>query len=69
MPSTPVMSNVTGELYCTVSDVRRLLVAQLYSPVRWTDSIRFARRKVSSSDFIEVGPGRVLTNLLKSINE
>ncbi len=66
-PEVPVLSNVTAGLYGGAEDVRRRLVEQLYSPVRWHESV--LRMIGEGSDvFIETGPGRVLSKLVSRID-
>jgi [acyl-carrier-protein] S-malonyltransferase len=66
-PQTETIANVTAQPYPADADsVRSLLVQQIVNPVRWSDSIAsLAARPLST--FIEVGPGRVLTGLLRDI--
>lgn len=66
-PAFPVVSNVSAEPVDDPSDARRLLVEQLVSPVRWVASIRMMR-DAGISRFLEVGPGNVLTGLLRRID-
>lgn len=66
-PRVPVVANVNGEYEDTRDAVRRNLVLQLDSPVRWTASMR--RLIADGFDtFIEVGPGKVLTGLMRQID-
>jgi [acyl-carrier-protein] S-malonyltransferase len=66
-PRLPVISNVDAEPHDDPEEIRRLLVRQLVSPVRWEDSMR--RLLAAGCDrFCEVGPGRVLRGLLKRID-
>jgi [acyl-carrier-protein] S-malonyltransferase len=63
-PRIPVVRNVDGGLTTTAEEVKPFLVGQVASPVRWTDCLaRLARE--GGDVWIEVGPGRVLTGLLK----
>lgn len=64
--SVPWVANVTGEVVRDPDAVIDLLSRQLSSPVRWTDSMRTFMRETSDS-VVEVGPGKVLGNLLKRI--
>ncbi|MBA2629443.1 MAG: ACP S-malonyltransferase, partial [Thermoleophilaceae bacterium] len=62
----PVVSNVTAEPVVEAGEIRRLLVAQVTSPVRWNESM--ARMvKLGYADFVECGPGRVLTGLARRV--
>lgn len=65
-PTSAVIHNVTADRCDEGKAIRRLLALQLCSPVRWYDTIR---RLVSEGVevFVEVGPGKVLTGLLKKI--
>lgn len=65
-PETPVIHNVTADISPDPSEIRALMGKQLCSPVRWFDSIcRLMDEKVEI--FAEIGPGTVLTGLLKKI--
>lgn len=65
-PEAPVVQNVTAACTDTPDDIRELMAKQLCSPVRWFDSIRrLVEQEVEV--FVEVGPGKVLTGLLKAI--
>src|SRR4051794_20329459 len=66
-PRIPVYSNVDAAPHSVPDDIRRTLVAQVLQGVRWEDSMR--RMLADGFDtFYEVGPGRVLTGLLKRID-
>ena len=65
-PEFEVISNVTALPTNNPEDIKNFLVQQIYSRVRWRESIIFmAEKKVN--DFIEIGPGKVLTSLVKRI--
>jgi [acyl-carrier-protein] S-malonyltransferase len=67
-PSFPVVSNVTADVYPNDPDgIRETLVAQIVSPVLWTDSMERLIRD-GHRLFVEVGPGKVLTGLVREIN-
>jgi [acyl-carrier-protein] S-malonyltransferase len=67
-PTIPVVSNVTGNYVYKASEVRRYLVDQLTQRVKWLDTIKLLSRD-GYKYYIEVGPGEVLTNLVKRIDE
>lgn len=67
-PSCPVYQNVTALPETDPERIKANLLAQLTSPVRWTQTIRRMRRD-GATDFVELGPGSVLTGLLKRIAE
>jgi [acyl-carrier-protein] S-malonyltransferase len=65
-PTIPVVRNVDGEVSRTAADVRRFLLEQVASPVRWMACVERLHRE-GAGVFVEAGPGRVLTGLLKRI--
>ena len=66
-PRIPVYSNVDASAHTEPDDLRRTLVAQVIGGVRWEESMR--RMLADGYDtFYEIGPGRVLTGLLKRID-
>jgi [acyl-carrier-protein] S-malonyltransferase len=67
-PVCPVYQNVSGRPSSDPSEIKSNLVAQLTSPVRWTQTIRNMISDGAAS-FTEVGPGKVLQGLIKKINK
>src|SRR5262249_60306231 len=67
-PSIPVVRNVDGEVTRRAADVVPFLLRQVASPVRWTDCVRRLAAEGATA-FVEVGPGRVLTGLVKRVVE
>lgn len=65
-PAFPVVSNVTASPAESAAEARALLVEQLTSPVRWTASVR-TLLGLGPTTLLEVGPGKVLTTMLKRI--
>ncbi len=65
-PKVPVVMNVTGMLTTTAEEVRANLVRQLISPVQWVKTVITAKN-AGCEYFIEVGPGRILSGLVKRI--
>jgi [acyl-carrier-protein] S-malonyltransferase len=63
----PVVSNVTAEPISDLVRARRLLIEQLTSPVRWSASMQ-SILGAGVREFIELGPGDVLSGLLKRID-
>jgi len=63
-PRIPVVRNVDAGLTTSAADVKPFLVRQVASPVRWTECVERLRAE-GATLFFEVGPGRVLTGLLK----
>lgn len=66
-PIFPVISNVSAAAVTTATKARQTLVAQLTSPVRWAESVE-AMRRFEPDRWFELGPGRVLTGLLRRID-
>jgi [acyl-carrier-protein] S-malonyltransferase len=65
-PTTPVVSNASARPLESGDAIVPSLVRQLSSPLLWEDSIRFMLAQ-GVSTFVEVGPGRVLSGLVKKI--
>jgi [acyl-carrier-protein] S-malonyltransferase len=65
-PRPPVVRNVDGGVTRDAADVKPFLLRQVASPVRWTDCVQRLSREGADA-FVEVGPGRVLTALVKRI--
>lgn len=66
-PKYPVYSNVTGDRFQNVEQIRNLLIEQIVKPVKWQQIVE----KMIEDDiktFIEIGAGKVLTGLIKRIN-
>jgi [acyl-carrier-protein] S-malonyltransferase len=64
----PVISNVTAQAETNADTIKNLLVKQLYSPVRWVESIQWLTEN-SITECIEFGPGSVLKNLMRKCNK
>ena len=64
--NVPVVANVTADCITHSTEIKEKLIEQLYSPVLWYPSIeRMVEQGVDT--FIEIGPGKVLTGLMKAI--
>jgi [acyl-carrier-protein] S-malonyltransferase len=66
-PTIPVIANASGEAVRTGLDAKRLLADQLTAPVRWVTCMQAAARLVPDATYIEIGPGNVLSGLVKRI--
>ena len=66
-PENILISNVTGKEISDSSELKNLLVKQIESRVRWRESILLMIKK-GVNQFIEVGPGKVLSGLIKRID-
>ena len=67
-PNYRVVSNVTAEEYKNIDEIKQLLIKQIESPVRWRESVENMISK-GTSTFVEIGPGKVLSGLIKRINK
>ena len=63
-PNNPVVSNVTSTETLDPLEIKKLLIMQIESPVRWRESIIYMINK-GVRKFIEIGPGKVLSGLIK----
>ena len=63
-PEVPVVSNVTAQPTQSPEEIRRLLIAQVLSPVRWEESVR-AMSDMGAQTFVEIGPGSTLSGLIR----
>jgi len=67
-PICPVYQNATAKAVTDPHEIRKNLIAQLTSPVRWAQSVKNMITD-GATTFIEVGPGNVLQGLVKKINK
>jgi [acyl-carrier-protein] S-malonyltransferase len=65
-PVCLVYQNVDGKPYTDVENIKNNLIAQLTSPVRWTQTVRNMAAD-GATEFVELGPGTVLQGLIKKI--
>mgnify|MGYP001429026457 FL=1 len=66
IPNVKIVHNVTASTSNKNESIKDLLIKQIYSMVRWRESMEFMEQK-GVNEFIEVGPGKVLTGLGKRI--
>lgn len=66
-PTCPVYQNVPARAVHTATEIKSNLIKQLTAPVKWTQSIQ-AMIADGGTDFIEVGPGKVLQGLMRKID-
>ena len=66
-PWVPVYANVNAEPVTRADDARRLLLEQLTAPVRWIELVQRLVRDFPGAFFVEMGPGSVLTGLVRKI--
>lgn len=65
-PRCPIYQNVDAKPHTSPEEIKANLIAQLTSPVRWTQSVR-AMLADGAEEFVECGPGAVLTGLISKI--
>ena len=63
----PVIANVTADQAMKQDEIKKLLVEQLYSPVRWEESVE-KLLELGVTRFVECGPGKVLSGLIRKID-
>ena len=66
-PTCPVYQNVTASAVTNPDEIKKNLMLQLTAPVKWTQSIQ-AMIADGATEFIEVGPGKVLQGLMRKID-
>ena len=66
-PICPIYQNVTSVGETSIITLKENLISQLTSPVKWTQSIN-KMIEDGATEFIEIGPGKVLQGLIKKIN-
>ena len=66
-PEIPILHNVDVKMHPEPAAIKQALVHQLYSPVRWVDTIQ-ALALAGVEQIIECGPGNILTGLTKRID-
>jgi len=66
-PLPSIISNVTANEENDINKIKPLLIDQITSRVRWRESINYMTEKGVTS-FLEIGPGKVLSGLVKKIN-
>jgi len=67
-PSIPIIANTTAEPLTTAEAVKAELLNQLCNPIQWQRSIEYMINN-GTATFIEIGPGKVLTGLIRRINK
>ena len=67
-PKNIIISNVTGSETQEIDEIKDLLIKQIESPVRWRESVIYMIKN-GVTNFIEIGPGKVLSGLVKRIDK
>ena len=66
-PTCAIYQNVTASAVTTAKEIKKNLIAQLTAPVKWTQTIQQMIQD-GATEFIEVGPGKVLQGLMRKID-
>ena len=64
----PIISNVTANETISSKEIKSLLISQIEKKVRWLESVEYMIDK-GVKNFVEIGPGKVLSGLIKRINK
>jgi len=67
-PLVALVSNVTAEPVKDSQEIKSLLIKQIFSKVKWRESVLFMIKN-GVNEFIEIGPGKVLSGLVKRIGD
>jgi [acyl-carrier-protein] S-malonyltransferase len=67
-PRIPVVANITGQILTSADDVRKELADHILKPVQWTASVVEMVTR-GSAEFLEIGPGQVLSGLIRRISQ
>lgn len=67
VPIVPILNNSDICIMQEPKCIRDALARQLYTPVRWSEMIKYCIHQKNVSRFIEMGPGKILTKLMRSI--
>ena len=67
-PRIPIVANITGQILTSADEIRKELADHILKPVQWTASVveMVAR---GSAEFLEIGPGQVLSGLIRRISQ
>jgi [acyl-carrier-protein] S-malonyltransferase len=63
-PTVPIMANVDGQPITIAADLRAELIDHIFSPVQWVRAVE-TMRDAGITDYLEIGPGNVLSGLIK----
>ncbi len=67
-PKPGIVSNVTAKEETEINKIKPLLIDQITSRVRWKESVNYMIKK-GVTNFLEIGPSKVLSGLVKKINK
>ena len=63
-PTVKIINNVTADSESNIDDIKKLLIEQIFSTVKWRESI-IHMANTGVKNFIELGPGKALTGMVK----
>ena len=64
----PIISNVTASETSSSKEIKLLLISQIEKKVRWLESVEYMKNN-GIKNFVEIGPGKVLSGLIKRIKK
>jgi [acyl-carrier-protein] S-malonyltransferase len=67
-PRIPIVANITGQILTSADDIRKELADHILKPVQWTASVVEMVTR-GSAEFLEIGPGQVLSGLIRRISQ
>ena len=67
-PNPPIISNVTAKAENEANKIKELLIKQITSKVKWRESVEYMIKN-GVNEFIEIGPGKILSSLVRRINK
>jgi (acyl-carrier-protein) S-malonyltransferase len=67
-PIIPIISNVSANEVVDSKQIKELLIEQIYKRVRWREIIEYMLKN-SVTDFLEIGPGKALSGMLKRFKQ
>jgi [acyl-carrier-protein] S-malonyltransferase len=67
-PRIPIVANITGQILTSADDIRKELGDHILKPVQWTSSVVEMITR-GSAEFLEIGPGQVLSGLIRRISQ
>ena len=65
--SSPIVSNFNARPNRSIEEIKHALIEQIDNPVQWSKSIKSLRKL--SNEFLEIGPKKVLSNIIKKIDD
>lgn len=67
-PRIPIVANITGQILTSADEIRKELGDHILKPVQWTASVVEMVTR-GSAEFLEIGPGQVLSGLIRRISQ